>query len=284
MARHDAKGKSKKHFNGSFVGLEYGVMQSPAYRSLGGDSIKLFLDLWTRFSTKDGNNNGRISYSVREAADLLGSGKDKARRCFDELIDRGFLAVERKGAFSVKMKLATTWRITLLATASAAPTRDYQRWRPTPVTVPNTGTENSTEIQNTVPTLRRVGTQNRYRGTKKHPKTAPTVPSTGTETTPNEGLSVPRTGTHLDICHRHSEASTPVSDAVRGSDLVRAARGPRGSQRSGAPAPDLNATLATRIAKQNATRAPKRSATAEPDTNIADAMQAIADTFKAVTP
>ena len=128
--------KRKKHFSGNFVALEYGVIRSPAFRALDGNALKLLVEISSRFSWSE-PNNGQISYSVREAMALLRSGSDKARRCLDQLVELGFLAVERKGGFSVKTKLATTWRITLLPTATQAATRDYQRWRPSePKTVP----------------------------------------------------------------------------------------------------------------------------------------------------
>ncbi len=110
-----------------FAMLKFGMMDSPAWRALSGDAVKLLLAVWRRYN---GHNNGEISYGIREAAELLDRDKNTIMRRFQELVDKGFLAIESKGAFSVKTKMATVWRITLEPAGGTPATLDYQRWRP----------------------------------------------------------------------------------------------------------------------------------------------------------
>jgi hypothetical protein len=187
-----------KHFVGNFVGLEYGMTQSPAWQHANGDSIKLLIDVCSRVSHRD-PNNGQISYSTREAQKLLRCGSDKATRCFRQLVDLGFLAVERRGAFSVKLKLATTWRITFLPTQTGPATREYQRWRPE-ASAPRTGAENlSNSKKNTAPTLRVNSTQNRCRETENAPQNGFSAPKTGAVNADIRPVTAPRIGAPLDL-------------------------------------------------------------------------------------
>ena len=196
MARHDRKGRTRSHFAGTFVGVETGMMKSPAWRHLEGDSIKLLLDIMGR-TKHDGSNNGEVSYSTREAAALLGSTKNTAAKRFQQLVAHGFLAEVQKGAFSVKHRVATTWRLTLLPTVEngklVPATRDYQRWRP-PVCV----LELLPEKKNTVSLRDTNGIRQRYRDHENRPQNAPTVSLRDTETRPKRVTTVSLRDTHLD--------------------------------------------------------------------------------------
>src|SRR5271170_5288770 len=116
---------------GRFVMLEHQLMDSLAFRSLTGPALKLLLEVWKRH---DGQNNGMISFGTREAAQLLCGNKNTAGRRFAELVEKGLLVVESKGAFSVKHRQATVWRLTMEQTMAGnrvvPATREYQRWRP----------------------------------------------------------------------------------------------------------------------------------------------------------
>ena len=59
-----------------------------------------------------GSNNGRITYAVREAAQTLHIGQATACRALQTLEERGFIEPVTKGAFSLKKKHATEWRLT----------------------------------------------------------------------------------------------------------------------------------------------------------------------------
>ena len=59
-----------------------------------------------------GSNNGKLPYSIREAADSLHIGKSTAASALTVLQERGFIVPMTKGAFSRKVRHATEWRLT----------------------------------------------------------------------------------------------------------------------------------------------------------------------------
>ena len=211
MARHDRKGRTRSHFAGTFVGVETGMMKSPAWRHLEGDSIKLLLDIMGR-TKHDGSNNGEVSYSTREAAALLGSTKNTAAKRFQQLVAHGFLAEVQKGAFSVKHRVATTWRLTLLPTVEngklVPATRDYQRWRP-PVCV----LEPLPEKKNTVSLRDTNGNPQRYRARQNRSQNTSTVSPTNTVNPHKASATVSLRDTHLDSAIG-SEAPRSIPDAM----------------------------------------------------------------------
>jgi hypothetical protein len=71
-----------------FAGLSYRLLNSPAWRSLSGPAVKVWLELRTRFN---GGNNGQLCLSLEDAARLLGMSKSTAARAFRELAEKGFV-------------------------------------------------------------------------------------------------------------------------------------------------------------------------------------------------
>lgn len=90
--------------------------------------------------THNGSNNGKIGYSVRQAAEDLQVCTDTASKHFQILTERGFIEPMKKGAFSLKERHATEWRMTEFTcdVTGKPPTKDFMRWQPAP------------KIQNTV--------------------------------------------------------------------------------------------------------------------------------------
>jgi len=115
------------HPRDRFIRLDHALLTSEAWFHLTPSAGKLLLAVWTRY---DGQNNGHISYSRREARDLLGCGPNQAKRAFDELIEKGFLVCTKDADFAKKTAKARLWRITALPTADGQPTRDFETWRP----------------------------------------------------------------------------------------------------------------------------------------------------------
>jgi hypothetical protein len=99
--------KRSKRSEGQYVPLPYAQLKSPAWRSLSGSAVKLWLELHTRFN---GSNNGRLTLSYAEAADNLGMGKASVQRAYQELVDHGFLALEKPGDWYSRR--AHEWRLT----------------------------------------------------------------------------------------------------------------------------------------------------------------------------
>lgn len=110
---------------GQFLPLPYSMIQSAAFRSLSGGALKVFLEVRTRFN---GKNNGRLSLSSQQAADLLGMSKSTISRAFKELQDKGFLKLRTKGQWYGRK--ASEFIATDKSFDGFAPTRDWQNWKP----------------------------------------------------------------------------------------------------------------------------------------------------------
>jgi hypothetical protein len=125
------KGGEARH-----VRLYHYMSKTPAWKSLNGNERATYLLLAERYN---GTNNGTIPYSVREIAADLRISQQTACRCFRLLEERGFIVAVMKGAFSLKVRHATEWRLTehVCNKSGHGPTSEYRDWRPP-------------EIQNTV--------------------------------------------------------------------------------------------------------------------------------------
>ena len=113
-------------------------MATDAWRSLDATARAIYVEMASRYGGT-GSNNGRLPYAVREAAVSLRIGKTTAARALKELQDRGFIVPTTKGAFSLKRRHATEWRLTEFPcdVTHALPTKEFSRWSP--------------EMQNAVP-------------------------------------------------------------------------------------------------------------------------------------
>lgn len=129
MARQ-GKSKGKRSSEGQYVPLSYAQLKSEAWRSLSGPAVKLWLELHTRYN---GGNNGKLHLSMNEAASNLGLGKATVQRAYEELEDKGFVALEVKGNWFSRR--AHDWRLTTkpMQTASGKDpaTNDWVHWNPT---------------------------------------------------------------------------------------------------------------------------------------------------------
>ncbi len=90
-----------------YFSVSYAMAQSPAWRSLSGAALKVWVELRCRFN---GRNNGQLSLSWDEAARLLGLGKGTVGRAFAELEAKGFIKMTKRGQWYGRR--ATTWAVT----------------------------------------------------------------------------------------------------------------------------------------------------------------------------
>ena len=122
-------GKSQRKNEGQYVPLYYSFLRSPAWRSLSGAAVKVWLELHTRFN---GGNNGKLTLSYNEAMTLLGLGKSTVQRAFKELEEKGFIVLMKEGSWYHRK--AHEWRLTTkpmqLPTGKQLPTNDWQFWTP----------------------------------------------------------------------------------------------------------------------------------------------------------
>ena len=114
--------------------LHQWVADTCAWKSLDATARALYMQLSLFYF---GNNNGRIAYSVRQAAEELHVSKGRAWNAFRDLRERGFIVAQREGHFDRKTKHATEWRLTEHGcnVTNALPTKDFVRWQPAPTNV-----------------------------------------------------------------------------------------------------------------------------------------------------
>jgi ribosome-binding protein aMBF1 (putative translation factor) len=109
----------------------YGYMlKTDAWRSLSCQARCLLIELQGLYN---GNNNGLLFMSVRQAAELLRTGTKQARAAQNELEDRGFIRAKEKGWFGSRDRIATRWLLTEHKddTTGREATKDFIRWRAT---------------------------------------------------------------------------------------------------------------------------------------------------------
>jgi DNA-binding transcriptional regulator YhcF (GntR family) len=117
-------------------------MKTPAWKSLDVVARCVYIEIASRYAGA-GSNNGRIPYSVRELAEALNLGsKNTANRALRDLQERGFIVRVKVGAFSLKKRHATEWRLTehVSDVDSHVATKEFATWEP----------QKPSEIQNTV--------------------------------------------------------------------------------------------------------------------------------------
>lgn len=123
MSRYKRKGKAK------FIMLERYLYRSPAWQALDSHACRLYLELKDRY---DGQNNGRIALSCRDAATILKASKATASRAFSSLIENGFVRVSKVSGFNIKSRTATEYRLTehMCDVTGGSPTKDFMKWTP----------------------------------------------------------------------------------------------------------------------------------------------------------
>jgi hypothetical protein len=144
------------------VRLYHWFRDTAAWKSLEAVDRALYIELLGRYGGP-GSNNGRIPYSVREAAEALHVGKSTAAEAFRRLQERGFIVPAQKGGFNCKVRRATEWLLTEFGSDVEFPNlgikacdlarKDFARWRP--------------EKQNTVPLADRTVSESGQHGTSK---------------------------------------------------------------------------------------------------------------------
>jgi DNA-binding HxlR family transcriptional regulator len=123
MAKHNKTGRSK-NTEGQYVIIPYRILKSDAWRSLNGNSIRVFFELHTKFY---GENNGRLFIGMDRIAKDLGISKSTVSSAFKELEQKGFIVKTKNGDW-VKGQ-ATEWRLTTQRVKSASATNDWKEWK-----------------------------------------------------------------------------------------------------------------------------------------------------------
>jgi hypothetical protein len=121
---------SRSNGTGRYVALTHWMMRTEAWRSLNTVARCAYVELAARYAGP-GSNNGRLPYSLREMAQALNVSKMTAQRALQTLQERGFIVETKRGAFSLKERHATEWRLTEFGddVTGALSTKDFARWR-----------------------------------------------------------------------------------------------------------------------------------------------------------
>jgi hypothetical protein len=118
---------------GRYVSLTEYMLASAAWQALDGNSRALYVELARRYRGPN-SNNGKIPYSVREAAKALNVGRSTAQRCFERLIACGFLRISKRSGFSMKGRVSTEWLLTEFPDDTQATfvtaSKDFMKWTP----------------------------------------------------------------------------------------------------------------------------------------------------------
>lgn len=128
MAKTNRKGRAATV---RFIKLHRGVTSSQAWKSLSCEAKCLVLQIWERHN---GNNNGQIPYSVREAREDLGIGSTRLTTAFKDAQDRGFIVAHHKGSFTHKTAAgkgrASEWEITAERCNGKPAKNTFRKWPP----------------------------------------------------------------------------------------------------------------------------------------------------------
>lgn len=123
--RADLATKDTPHYR-----LHRWVAETDAWKELIGNEKAIYADIAMRYRGP-GSNNGKISYSVREAAACARIGKTTAAKCMLRLQELGFIVAIRRGDFNWKAGMASEWRLTEFHcdVSGTLATKEFARWR-----------------------------------------------------------------------------------------------------------------------------------------------------------
>jgi hypothetical protein len=100
--------RSRSHDGPNFIQLFRYVLDSAAYVSLSSSARSALVEVARAYN---GSNNGKIVLSERQLAERMNCDQKTVRKALRELIEKGFIEPRVKGAFSVKFRRATEWRL-----------------------------------------------------------------------------------------------------------------------------------------------------------------------------
>lgn len=196
--RADATGRS---IGGDpHVRLHRWLLKSPAYCHASLAARALLIEL---YALHNGVNNGELFLSVRDASRRLGVGKNLAHETFRELVDKGFIAVHVPGAFHLKARHATIWRLTEFPCGSALPTKDFMAWQP------------PSKKQNPVPLARTNGVGSGDRGPPMVPGIDTDGPSIRDRAGQSTGADGPRARDTDSLPGEGARSAKPLASAAR---------------------------------------------------------------------
>jgi hypothetical protein len=226
MSRRKGKRKGEKH-----VRLHRWLLNSQAWIQLSPPARSLLVELYDLY---DGENNGELFMSVREASWRIGISVNPARKAIAELREKGFIRPHQRGAFTYKERHATNWVLTEFSFAGALPTRDFMRWQPAKIK-----------------TRYREKIQTASRGDTDAAQESESVSPRNTDYPPFASASVSRGDTQIVNHGGSGETASPACQQIDLEEAIEAARQPDAI--SQATATDLAQSMRRASARRSAT-------------------------------
>ena len=118
--------KKSNKLNFSFVALPRNITASPAFLVSKPAAKVIWFQLMERHN---GQNNGEISLSVREAAKYVNCSPNSAGKHIDQLIAVGLIRRTMKTGFTMGKRLASTYALTHLPQGSKVATNDWKHYK-----------------------------------------------------------------------------------------------------------------------------------------------------------
>jgi hypothetical protein len=115
--------KNKGRSLGRFVALPYNLLESYAWQALSPEAALMYIEIKRRYN---GQNNGNISLSCREAATVGRCSKGTAGKKLSELVDHGFIKSASKGHF--RNRHASTWILTSEVYEQQSPSNEWKSY------------------------------------------------------------------------------------------------------------------------------------------------------------
>lgn len=104
MARKHDKERNDRYFQ-----LHHYMLKTDAWKALSAAARAVYIQIGSRYN---GANNGKLAFSVRDAAAECNLAINTAMRALHELVDLGFIEETRHGGLSKKTRVASEWRLT----------------------------------------------------------------------------------------------------------------------------------------------------------------------------
>ena len=115
----DAKGHSL-YDPTQHIRLNYKMLESPQFRSLGGNDVRVLIEIAIRHH---GFNNGRIGAGLADLADTLKMSKSTVQRSLRNLQKTKFIIMRKRGRF--QGRIASEWEVTFLKIGGRNPTNEW---------------------------------------------------------------------------------------------------------------------------------------------------------------
>jgi hypothetical protein len=100
---------AKANKDSHHIRLYHFMLKTSAWVGLSAAARAVYIQLELRYN---GSNNGKIAYSVRDAAAECRLNKSTVSRAFKELMDASFIEETRHGGLSRQARIASEWRLT----------------------------------------------------------------------------------------------------------------------------------------------------------------------------